>query len=404
MEFRIERSALAEAVAWAARSLPTRSPVPVLGGLLLDARDGRLRISGFDYEASARIEVPAETLSAGQVLVLGRRLLDICRVLPEAMVECALEGSRFTMEGGGTRFGLSTLSTADYPTLPGLPAVRGMVDAAEFATAVAQVVTAAGRDDSLPVLTGIQLRLDGESMTLAASDRYRYAVRTVPWKPEAVGSEAVGSGVVEAMGSDAVEVVVPGRRLTEISRALAKSGLMRIGLNTGGGKGGSSGEGGSGGSGGGLIAFEGAGMRTTLRLLEGRLPRYDKLFTLDSPAVAVTQREALADAVRRVAVVAEPNSPIRLDFSARGTVLLQAGYEDDIASQQLAATLTGADDMAVAFNPVYLLEALTSFNASHVRLELLGPGQRTLLSGAADGDDTALEDHRHLLMSVRQLS
>ena len=412
MEFRIERSALAEAVAWAARSLPARSPVPVLGGLLLDARDGRLRISGFDYEASARIEVPAETLSAGQVLVLGRRLLDICRVLPEAMVECALEGSRFTMEGGGTRFGLSTLSTADYPTLPGLPAFRGMVDAAEFATAVAQVVTAAGRDDSLPVLTGIQLRLDGESMTLAASDRYRYAVRTVPWKPEAVGSEVVGSGAVEAMGSGAVEavgsgaveVVVPGRRLTEISRALAKSGLMRIGLNSGGGKGGSSGEGGSGGSGGGLIAFEGAGMRTTLRLLEGRLPRYDKLFTLDSPAVAVTQREALADAVRRVAVVAEPNSPIRLDFSARGTVLLQAGYEDDIASQQLAATLTGADDMAVAFNPAYLLEALTSFNASHVRLELLGPGQRTLLSGAADGDATALEDHRHLLMSVRQLS
>ncbi|MEV5177661.1 DNA polymerase III subunit beta [Streptomyces flaveolus] len=376
MEFRIEQGTLAEAVAWAARSLPARSPVPVLGGLMLDAAEGQLRISGFDYEASATIEVAAETLTAGRVLVLGRRLLDICRVLPDAMVACALEGARFTMGGGGTRFGLSTLPTQEYPALPELPAFRGTVDAADFAAAVAQVVIAAGRDDSLPVLTGIGLRLDGDSMTLAASDRYRYAVRTVQWEPE---------GAV----SDAAEVVVPGRRLTEISRSLAKSGLIRIGLS---------------GSGGDLIAFEGTGMRTTLRLLEGRLPSYDKLFTLDSPAVAVTQREALAEAVRRVAVVAEPNSPIRLDFSAQGTVLLQAGYEDDIASQQLAAALTGSDDLAVAFNPAYLLEALNSFNASQVRFELLGPGQRALLSGVPDDDDATGEDHRHLLMSVRRLS
>ncbi|MER6026328.1 DNA polymerase III subunit beta [Streptomyces sp. NPDC001851] len=379
MEFRIERGALAEAVAWAARSLPARSPVPVLGGLILDAAEGRLRISGFDYEASATIEVPAETLTAGRVLVPGRRLLDICRVLPDAMVACALEGARFTMEGGGTRFGLSTLPLQEYPALPELPAFRGTLDAAEFAAAVAQVATAAGRDDSLPVLTGIQLRLHGESMTLAATDRYRYAVRVVPWKPEGAAS-------------DPVEVVVPGRRLTEISRALTKSGPIRIGLS------------GTGGSGGGLIAFEGTGMRTTLRLLEGRLPRYDTLFTLDSPAVAVTEREALADAVRRVAVVAEPNSPIRLDFSAQGTVLLQAGYEDDVASQQLAATLADADDLAVAFNPAYLLDALNSFNAAQVRFELLGPGQRALLSGVPDEDGAAREDHRHLLIAVRQLS
>ncbi|MFI1073310.1 hypothetical protein [Streptomyces puniciscabiei] len=148
----------------------------------------------------------------------------------------------------------------------------------------------------------------------------------------------------------------------------------------------------------GVDAFEGTGMCTTLRLLEGRLPRYDKLFTLDNPAVAVTERGALADAVRRVAVVAEPNSPIRLDFSAQGTVLLQAGYEDDIASQQLAATLADAEDVAVAFNPAYLLEALNSFNGSQVRFELLGPGWRALLTGVPDEGDAAREDHRRLLI------
>jgi DNA polymerase-3 subunit beta len=201
-------------------------------------------------------------------------------------------------------------------------------------------------------------------------------VRTVPWKPEQDVTEPV-------------DVVVPGRRLTEISRSLAKSGLVRIGLNT---------------SGSGLIAFEGHGMRTTLRQLEGRLPRYDKLFALNGPAVALAQREPLTEAVRRVAVVAEPNSPIRLDFSARGTVLLQAGYEDDVASQRLAATLSGADDMTVSFNPTYLLEALSSFSTSQVRFALLGPGQRALLSGVSDADDATPTDHRHLLMSVRQLT
>ncbi|WP_328761690.1 MULTISPECIES: DNA polymerase III subunit beta [unclassified Streptomyces] len=390
MEFRIERNALVEAVAWASRSLPARSPVPVLGGLMLDAGRGRLRISGFDYEASASIEVPAQTPSVGKVLVTGRRLLDICRVLPDAPVECGSEGTRFTLEGGGARFGLSILPREEYPALPELPAPCGTVDAAQFADAVARVAIAAGRDDSLPVLTGIQLRLEDGALTLAASDRYRYAVRTVPWKPWAAGSEAV-------------EVVVPGRRLAEISKSLAKTGAVRIGLSS---------PGGPDGPGGGLIAFEGDGMRTTLRLLEGRLPRYGKLFALERPVVAVTQREALAEAVRRVAVVAEQNSPVRLDFSARGTLILQAGYGDDVASQQVTATLDGADDLAAAFNPGYLLEALNSFDAPHVRFELLGPGQRALLSAApdadadadADADGAAREDHRHLLMSVRQLS
>ncbi|NEC18479.1 DNA polymerase III subunit beta, partial [Streptomyces parvus] len=154
MEFRIERSALTEAVSWAARVLPVRSPVPVLGGLLLDTGagggdeaghgNGRLRISGLDYEASARIDVEAEVPRPGKVLVMGRRLLDICKVLPDGPVECAVEGSRFTVSGDGARFGLSVLPLDDYPALPPLPQVRGAVDAELFAAAVADVAVAAG--------------------------------------------------------------------------------------------------------------------------------------------------------------------------------------------------------------------------------------------------------------------
>ncbi|QLJ05279.1 DNA polymerase III subunit beta [Streptomyces sp. NEAU-sy36] len=373
MEFRIARGELAEAVARAARALPARTPVPVLGGLLLTAEAGRLTVSGSDFETSARVETGAEVGAAGRVLVLGRRLLDVCRVVPEGPVSCALEGTRFTVEAGGTRFGLSTLPYEEYPALPAAPAEYGAVDAEAFATAVGQVAVAAGRDDTLPVLTGVQLRLEGAELTLSASDRYRYAVRRLTWRPGAAAGEPV-------------EVLLPARRLLETARGLARCGSARVLLAPGDGTGG-------------VVGFEGGGARTLLRRLDGRLPGYGTLFELTGASVAEVDTEALAEAVRRVAVVAEANSPVRLDFAADGgTLLVRAGYGDDVAAQRLPAVLRGAEEATVAFNPAYLLDALNSFACPGLRIELLGAGQRALLGGTG-----AADDHRHLLMSVKQL-
>ncbi|CCA58503.1 DNA polymerase III beta subunit [Streptomyces venezuelae ATCC 10712] len=365
MEFRIDSGVLTEAVAWAARVLPARSPMPVLGGLLLEATDGGLRVSGLDHEASARVEVEADTAVEGRALVLGRRLLDICKVLPRGVTELAVEGARLSVTSGDARFGLSLLPLEDYPAPPALPEVRGQVDGDAFAAAVGQVAVAAGRDDSLPVLTGIRLALDGTTMTLAATDRYRYAVRTLEWKPEAGG------------GTPA-DVVVPAKRLTEIARSLAGAGPARLALDDG------------------SVGFESGGLRTTTRLLDGRLPRHDKLFALGDPALATTARAPLTEAVKRVAVVAEGDSPVQLAFTPT-SLHLQAGYEDDIASQRLPATLTGADTLTVAFNPGYLLDALTALDAPEVHFHLLGPGQRALLTNGPT------PTHRHLLMSVKPL-
>ncbi|MGX1566147.1 DNA polymerase III subunit beta [Streptomyces sp. NPDC055506] len=388
MEFRIDRTAFAEAVGQTVRALPARTPVPVLGGLLLEADAGRLAVTGFDFEAAVRVEAEAETAVPGRVLVPGRRLLEVCRVLPEGPVSCALEASRFTVEADGTRFGLSTLPLAEYPALPAAPAPYGTVDAAAFATAVAQVAVAAGRDDTLPLLTGVQLRLDGGEMTLSASDRYRYAVRRLEWKPG-----AAADGVVEA-AEGVVEALLPSRRLLDVARSLRRCGDVAIGWDPAGG--------------GGLMGFEGGATRTALRLLDGRLPTYKSLFDMAGAAVAEVECEGLAEAVRRVAVVAEANSPVRLEFSAEGSVLLRAGYGDDVATQRLPATLSGADEVPVAFNPAYLLDALTSFESPRVRLELLGAGQRALLHGVPDGGGAGAGParagtHRHLLMSVKQL-
>ncbi|MGX1918442.1 DNA polymerase III subunit beta [Streptomyces bacillaris] len=408
MEFRIERSALAEAVAWAARVLPVRSPVPVLGGLLLDAEGGRLRVSGLDYEASARIDVEAaEILRPGKVLVMGRRLLGICKVLPEGAVGCAVEGSRFTVSGDGARFGLSVLPLDDYPALPSLPRVRGAVEAAEFAAAVADVAVAAGRDDTLPALTGIRLGLDAGSgtMTLAATDRYRFAVRTLLWKAAGAGAgegagadagagEGAGSGSAAGAGAgseagagsgESADVLVSARRLTEIARSLGGAGLVSVALDAG------------------SAGFEHAGMRTTVRLLDGRLPRHEKLFAMEDPAVAVVERARLVEAVKRVSVVADGDGPVQLAFSAAdNSVHLQAGYEDDVASQRLPATLEGARELTVAFNPAYLADALASFDEPSLRLLMMGAGQRAMITGEGEpGRDVSPPRHRHLLMSVK---
>jgi DNA polymerase-3 subunit beta len=401
MEFRIDRGVWGEAVAQAVRALPARSPVPVLGGLLLEAEGDRLRVSGLDYETSVRVGVPAAVVRPGRALVPGRRLTDICRVLPEGPVVGTLDGTRFSVEGGGARFGLSVLPLEEYPALPALPAFRGEVDAAAFAAAVSQVAVAAGRDATLPVLTGIRLRLDGGTMTLGATDRYRYALRELEWQPSAARTRTPAMAPDPAP-AEAADVVVPSRRLAETARALARAGTLRISLGATGG--------------GGVLGIEGDGIRTTVRLLEGRLPRHDTLFAMEPAATAEIGRAALAEAVKRVGVVAERNSPLRLDF-AEDSVLLQAGYEDDVASQRVPATLTsppgltslpgppgltgprdlaGARTMTVAFNPGYLLDAMSSFTSETVRCELLGPGQRALLS---DGQGT----HRHLLMSVKAL-
>lgn len=190
MKLRVERDVLAEAVTWTARSLPTRPPVPVLAGLLLDAHaDGVLELSGFDYEVSAKVEVPAEVSDPGQALVSGRLLADICRSLPEKPVELAQDGSKIVLTCGASRFTLMTMPVEEYPARPEMPAAAGTVSSAVFSAAVAQVTVAASRDETLPILTGVRMEIAGDTVTLLATDRYRLAMRELPWRPASGDTE-----------------------------------------------------------------------------------------------------------------------------------------------------------------------------------------------------------------------
>src|SRR3712207_1998506 len=190
MKFRVAREVRADAVAWTARSLPARPSVPVLAGILLEVDGSTLSVSGFDYEVSARAEVDVTATETGRALVPGRLLAEITRSLPPHPVEITAEGPRLALTCGNARFSLPTLPVEDYPALPAMPSSAGVVDSDVFAEAVAQVAVAAGRDDTLPMLTGVRVEIEDDRITLAATDRYRLAVREFGWRPDSSGTSA----------------------------------------------------------------------------------------------------------------------------------------------------------------------------------------------------------------------
>ncbi len=373
MKFRVERDVLAEAVAWTARSLPTRPPVAVLAGLLIEADDRTLTLSGFDYEVSARVEVPADVSSPGRALVSGRLLADICRSLPPTAVEIVLDAGKVVLSCGKARFSLLTLPVDDYPTLPVMPSATGTASTEVFAGAVAQVAIAAGRDDTLPVLTGVRVEIEGDTITLAATDRYRLAVREFPWTPERPDSAAIA--------------LIPARTLSDTAKALASATEVTIALSSGPGSEG-------------LVGFESGGRRTTSRLLDGEFPKYRALLPSESSVVATVDTAALIETVRRVALVAERNTPVRLAFRT-GEVTLEAGTGDEAqALETLDAALDG-DDITIAFNPAYLLDGLGAIAAPVAHLSFTAPTRPAILSGRSDAQDSAPGDYRYLLMPVR---
>ena len=219
MKYRVGREALGEAVAWVARALTSRPVVPVLSGLLLRADGDGLTLSCFDYEVSARMRIEADVEEAGTALVPGRLLAEITRSLPALDVEVASDADMVGLSCGSAEFTLVSLPLEEYPALPEQPAPAGTVDGGVLAVAAAQVVPAASRDDTLPMLTAVCLEIDGETLTLAATDRYRLAVREVSWVPAVPGLRAAA--------------MVPARTLADVARTMAPGVPVTVAFGTG---------------------------------------------------------------------------------------------------------------------------------------------------------------------------
>lgn len=375
MKFTVERDVLAEAVTWTARTLPTRPSVPVLAGVRIEADpQGSLALSSFDYEVSALSEIAADVAEGGTILVSGRLLAEISRSLPSRPVEVVVEGTRAVLTCGSSRFTLLTMPIDDYPALPALPPASGTIDSAAFSEAVAQVTIAASRDETLPLLTGVRMEIEGDTVTLLATDRYRLAMREVTWSPSSPGISATA--------------LVRARTLADVAKSLTSSGPVSISLPSGDGKD--------------IIGFEAGGRRTTSLLVDGDYPPVRRLFPESTTSHALVETHSLAEAARRVSLVAERNTPVRLAFT-EGQVVLEAGQgEDAQASEAIEATFDG-EPITTAFNPGYLLDALGVVGKPFTRLSFTHGTKPSVLTGQTDvGTSDATDDaFRYLIQPIR---
>ena len=374
MRFIVERDALADGVMWVSRSLSARPIMPVLLGVLIKADKKGIHLSGYDLETSGKAEVAADVKEEGTVLVSGKLLSDIARALPNKPVTFSLEGNRVSVISGSAKFALPTLSVSDYPNLPELPSETGRLSGDLFAEAVSQVAIAAGKDDSLPVLTGVYVEIEENKLILAATDRYRLAVRELNWDAPRASASAL----------------IRARTLNDAAKSLAgaKSVSVALAAATATER---------------LIGFASEGKVMTSRMLDGTFPPYRHLLPSERSATAVVEVAPFVDSVRRVALVADKTVPLRLAFNPVA-LTLEAGVGDDAQATEEIEIAFDGEALSIAFNPTFLLDGLAAVNSPFVEIAFTGGSKPAVLSGKSSADGESDFSYRYLLMPMRYSS
>ena len=387
MNFRVDHSDFADAVTWVARSIPQRPAMPVLAGVLLTANENGLTINGFDYEVSTEITIPAEVVEEGSVVVSGKLLSDITRALPKTTATVSVDGAKLHINCGNAKFTLPTMPVEDYPALPSLPTQTGSIPADIFVDAVKQVAVAAGRDDSIPMLTGIRMEIDGDTVTFAATDRFRLAVRKFEWDPFASFSDAA--------------VLIPNKMLSETAKTFAATSTAPVELALGGANDTLGGEG--------LLGIVGENRRITTRLLDAQFPPFRTLLPKAHNAIATVDIASLVDSIKRVSLMSDRGAQVRLAFTPESVTLTAGGDDSGEAEETLPVKYWG-EPMTIAFNPSYLLDGLSVLDGTTASFGFTTPNRPAVIIPGIDDEPEANDageypapdtDYIYLLMPVR---
>ncbi len=362
MKISIPKDDLVTALGAVSRAVSTRSTVQVLSGILVRADDGRVELAATDMELSLRLPLEAEVEGGGSVVVPGRLLVDLARLLPEGDVTLEQKPEEAVLEvtSGSSASRLHTYSAEDFPKLPEVQGTETFaVDRAAFQETVARVSRAASRDESRPVLTGILVRFEGSRLVMAATDSYRLSVKETELEGEAPELEAI----------------VPARALAELSRLAANADELRIGVHEN------------------HVLFNAGDVWLTSRRIDGQFPNYKQLIPETFEHEVALPREEFLDVVRRTSVMAQRNSPLRLRF-ASGEVTVSAQTQDvGEAREALPIAFTG-EELEIGFNPEFLRDGVESVESDEVKLKLISP----LRPGLIRADE---EDFSYLIMPIR---
>ena len=373
MKFQVNKDVLNEAVSFAVRLLPQRPQITILGGILIEADANALRLSVFDYEVSAQVEIVAKVDTSGRVLVSGRLLSEIANRLPNAPVEFSTEGSKVIVSCGSSKFSLPTMDIESYPTLPEIPAVSGTIAGDAFAAAITKVATASAKEDNTQVYSTIELEATASEISFLATDRFRIALSEVSWKgsPESVGSVAL----------------VPAKTLQEVAKTFSNQGDIEISIAKRDERE--------------MIAFRANNRSVTAQLFKGNIPPVKALIPSDIKHYAVIATQDLIDSTRRVSLVLERDAPIRYSFSEGEVTLEATGNETAQASESVNAELSGSD-IVVSLKPQFLIDGLAGVHSEFVRIAFTNndnpnkPGPVLITSHGAK-DKTEGDNFRYLL-------
>jgi DNA polymerase III subunit beta len=355
------RDDLAASLGVVSRAVSSRGAVQVLGGIHLQAEDGKLTLAATDMELSLRASLAGEVEGDGAVVVPGRLLTDLVRLLPDESVTLAFEEGEgvLTVTSGSHSSRLNVYSAEDFPRLPPLDVQLHTIDAPALLGTIEKVARAASRDESRPVLTGILVRFQGDTLVMAATDSYRLAVK------ETKLGEA---------GPD-LDAIIPARALQELARLSAGAETVHLGVHEN------------------HVIFHSGDAWLTSRRIDGQFPNYEQLLPETFEAEITIPREALLDVVRRSSVLAQRNAPLRLRF-AEGELAVAAQSQDVGEAHESMPVDYSGEALQIGFNPEFLREGLEAVAGETVQVKLINPLRPGLLASPD-------ESFWYLIMPIR---
>jgi DNA polymerase III subunit beta len=355
------RDDLAAALAVVARGLSSRSAVQVLTGIHLQAEEGRLTLAATDMEVSLRASVTGEIAGDGAVVVPGRLVADLVRLLPDESVSLAYDEGDGVLEvtSGSYASKVNVFSAEDFPRLPSLDVPLHTVDASALLGTIDKVARAASRDESRPVLTGILVRFEGDKLTMAATDSYRLSVKET----------ALGESGPE------LDAIIPARALQELTRLAAGAETVSLGVHEN------------------HVLFGVGEVWLTSRRIDGQFPNYDQLLPESFEAEITTARAPLLEVVRRASIMAQRNAPLRLRF-AEGELSVSAQTQDVGEARESLEIEYDGEPIEIGFNPEFLRDGLEAVSGDNIQLRLINPLRPGLIA-APD------ESFWYLIMPIR---
>jgi DNA polymerase-3 subunit beta len=362
MKVTCSRDELAQKLGVVARAVSTRTAVQVLLGVMLRAEAGQLHLAATDMELSLRASLDADVDGEGAIVVPGRVLVDIVRLLPagEVSLEHRAEEGVVRVESGRSSYRLHTYSVEDFPRLPELDTLQTFtVDREALLDTIGRVSRSASRDESRPVLTGILVRFEGDKIVMAATDSYRLSVKETKLETAA----------------ESLEAIIPARALAELSRIAGAGDTIELGVHEN------------------QVAFLCDGALLTTRRIDGQFPNYKQLLPETFEHEVAVPREELLDVVRRTSVMAQRNSPLRLRF-AEGELTITARTQDLGEAQEALPAPFAGDPLEIGFNADFLRDGIESVTADEVTLKLISPLRPAVLQGDTD-------DFSYLIMPIR---